>query len=151
MSFTSFLVAVEERGELRAREAQGLDPLGEHPLAGAGQPVRPLGGAGQIAAPFGLDDALALQPAQEAVQVAHIDALAARELRHELDQLVAVPRPLPEEEQQRRLDEPLDARPHSPLVRPDPAPGAVTAPVTSPVHAWNLCFLHLYFNNKGTS
>src|SRR5205823_5857897 len=98
--------------------------------------------------PLGLDDAVALQPAQEAVEVADVDAFAA-ELGQQLDQLVAVPRPLPEEQQQRRLVEALDARTDGPFVGADLPSAAVAAPVMSPVHVRNICQIHIDVKNCG--
>ena len=61
--------------------------------------------------------------AQEAVEVADVDALLADERRQQLEQLVPVQRPLAQEQQRGGLGEPLEPRLHLPL----PVDGAAGA------------------------
>ena len=68
-----------------------------------------LAGPGQVGAPLGGDDAFVLERAQDAVQIADVDAVLAQQRRKPLQQLVAVRRALGEEKQQRGLAEALDA------------------------------------------
>jgi hypothetical protein len=58
--------------------------------------------------------------------------LRACDLREALDQLVAVHRTLAEEQEERRLHEPLDARPYCPVARPDEGAGAPAMTVAAP-------------------
>src|SRR5262249_49191044 len=96
-------VTVEKRRDLLLRLPERVDPAVEQLPAVISEAVGALGGAGEVGAPFGVDDPLGLEGAQEAVKVAHVDALAPGEVGKQLDQLVAVPRLLPEQQQQRRL------------------------------------------------
>ena len=63
------------------------------------------------------------------------DALLADERRQELEQLVAVQRPLAQEQQRGRLGEPLDARLHLPLPIDRAACAGATASVVMSSHA----------------
>jgi hypothetical protein len=92
--------------------------------------VGALGRPGEVGAPLGGDDPLLLERTQDAVEVAdvHTDVLP-RHLRHALDELVAVHGPLAQEEQERRLDEALDARPDGPVAVPQRVPRAGPTPM----------------------
>src|SRR5262249_45326659 len=93
------LVTVEKRRDLLLRTPERLDPAVEQLPAVVREAVGALGGAGEGGAPFGVDDPFGLQGGQEGVEVADVDARAAGELGKQLDQLVAVARPLPEQQQ----------------------------------------------------
>src|SRR5215216_1599952 len=113
-----FLVAVEKRSDRPLRAAQRVDPRVEDAAALVGELVGALRGAGQLVAPLGGDEALLLEGAQEAVEVSDVHTALGPQLREALEQLVAVQRPLAQEQQQRRLDEALDPRLNVPVARP---------------------------------
>jgi len=77
-----------------------------------------------VVAPLGGDEALLLERAQQAVEIADVDPTLHPELREPVEQLVAVERPLAQEQQQRRLDEALDAGVDVPAPRLDESRGA---------------------------
>src|SRR5581483_2901471 len=112
-------VAVDECVELVAGRLECLDPaLEEHP-AGVGERVRALGRAGQVGAPLRVDDAVLFERPHDPVEIPDVDALLTDQLRQPVEQLVAVPGAFAQHEQDRRLDEPLDARADRPLARRD--------------------------------
>ena len=125
--------------ERRSASAQ----LVEQARAGGSECVAALRGAGGGVVPFGRDEALLLERAQEPVEVAHLDARLARQLRQPLEQVVAVRRMLAQEQQQRRLGEPLDAGEDAPaaVVMParEPRP---SHPRSSPLHVKHTCKTH---------
>ena len=79
-------------------------------------------------------ETLVLERAQEAVEVADVDATLDPQLREPVEQLVAVQRTLAEKQEQRRLDEALDPRLDMPVARPH-EPAAAGACVVSAGHA----------------
>src|SRR5439155_14361913 len=99
--------------------------------------VAALRGTGGGVVPLRGDEPLLLEPAQEPVEVPHLDACLARQLRQALEQVVAVRRMLAQEEQQRRLGEPLDPS--------EDAPAAVVMPACarSPHHLSATCKTHM--------
>src|SRR5207244_4224687 len=129
---TSLLVPVEEgRDELSVR-AQRVGPAAEHAPSLLGELVDPLAGPGRVVAPYRGDDPVLLERAQDAVEVAHVDPALAGQLRELLEQVVAVRRPLGQQEQERGLAEAFDAGADVPFARADPPPGASAAePVAS--------------------
>src|SRR5919202_1577825 len=92
------LVAVEKSLDDPLRLAQRLRPAVEQSAPLLGELVRSLGRAGQIRAPLGGHEALALERAQQPVEIAHVDPPLAGDLRESLDQLVSVQRPLAQEQ-----------------------------------------------------
>src|ERR1043165_4652767 len=93
------LVAFDESRDDALRLAQRLDPAVEQTDSGLGQLVRALGGPREIGAPLGGDDALFFESPEHAVEVPDVDSsLVARDLGKQLDQLVAVHRPLTQEQ-----------------------------------------------------
>src|SRR5213592_3412945 len=111
-------VSLEELADRCLRLSEGLRPAVEQAPALRRELVRALGGARQVRAPLRADEALVLEPAQKAVEVADVDT-PLPQLRDPLEQLIAVQRALAQEQQERRLDEALDARAHVPVPRPD--------------------------------
>ena len=73
-----------------------------------GQLVGALGRAGDGLVPLAADEALLLEAAEDAVEVADVDALLAEHRGQPLEQVVAVSRALAEQEQQRGDLEALD-------------------------------------------
>ena len=108
---------------------QQLPPVG-------GDRVPALRGAGRGLVPLGRDEALLLERAQQPVEVAHLDPLLAGQLGQALEQVVAVRRPLPEEKQERRLGEALDAGEDAPVA-------AVVPPGAGPVSHRTRCKTHM--------
>src|SRR2546423_5356579 len=104
----------------------------EQPFARRCDRVTALRGAGGRVVPLRGDELLLLEPAQEPVEVPHLDACLAGQLRQPLEQVVAVCRTLPQKEQERRLGEPLDPG--------EDAPAAVVmAAGTRPSHPGCTC------------
>src|ERR1700745_3339763 len=97
-----FLVTLEKPLCALLREAQRLDPLVEQLPAALGDGVRAL-----AVAPAGGDEAFLLEGAQQAVEVPHLDASLAGQLRKPLEEVVSVRRPLAQEQEQCRLGEAL--------------------------------------------
>src|SRR5579862_1648668 len=127
-----FFVPLEESLRPRLRLAKRLGPLIEELDPALGDRIRPL-----AVRPLGGDEALLLQSAQEAIEVAHLDTGLAGQLRQALEEVVAVRRPLAQEEQERRLREPLDTREHV------PAAAEMAACPGSASHAL-ICITHMY-------
>ena len=85
----------------------------------------------------GGDEPLLLERAQQAVEVAHLDAFLARELGQALEELVAIGRPLAQEEEKRRLGEALDAGKDAPVA-------TVVAPRAGAMpHRARMCKTHM--------
>src|ERR671923_2227508 len=128
-----FFVSVEKATDRLLRPLQRLGPAVEQAAALVGQLVGAFGGARQVGAPFRADEPLLLQRPQESVEVADVHAALDAELRDPLQQLVAVQRPLPQEQQQGRLDEALDAGMDGPVAGTD-EPAAAGAWMASRSH-----------------
>src|SRR2546421_5459598 len=111
-------VSLQELADRCLRFSEGLRPTVEQAPALRRELVRALGGARQVRAPLRADEPFVLEPAQEPVEVADVDSPLA-ELRNPFEQLVAVRRAPAQEQEERRLDEALDARAHVPVPRPD--------------------------------
>src|SRR3954454_20572770 len=127
-----FLVTLEKAVGALARRTQRLGPLVEERAAVLGE------GVGALAvAPFGGDEPLLFECAEQAVEVAHLDARLAGQLGEPLEELVPVCRALAQEKEQRRLCEPLDAA-KAPPVPVVPAPGPWAVP-----HAGRRCKTHM--------
>src|SRR5438034_5703419 len=124
MCFTSFPVTLKKARDGSLRADERLGPAIEQAPPFGRQLVSALGRAGKVCAPLGLDEPFLLERAQEAVEVADVDAPLHAQLRDPFEQLVAVQRPLPQEQEQRRLDEALDPCVHVPVARADEAPAA---------------------------
>jgi len=104
---------------------EGLGPAVEEVASRIRELVCPLRWARQVGAPLGANDSLLLERAQDAVEVPDVDLpLDARDLGNSLEQLVAVHRAFPQEEEKRGLHEPLDARMHAPATAADGSPAA---------------------------
>jgi hypothetical protein len=105
---------VEKDGQTVSESFEGIEPRGERrsPLAREG--VRALGGSGQVGTPLRLDEPFLLEAAERAVHVSDVDPFLPGEGREAIEQLVAVCRPVREEEQQRGLSEALDTGSHLP-------------------------------------
>src|SRR5689334_16355442 len=127
MSPPLLVVSFQEKGDVRLRAAERGRPACEDLPPGVGEPIRPPRRPGELRVPLGVDDAVLLERAQEAVEIADVDALLADELRQLLDELVAVPRPLRQEQQDGRLDEALDARADGPAAAAVEPAGARSA------------------------
>src|SRR5204863_882408 len=123
------LVAVEKALDIGLCLTQRLGPAVEQAPAFGGQLVGALGRPGEVGAPLGADDTFGLERAEEAVEVADVDAPLPHDLREPLDQLVTVQRPLTQEQQERRLDEALHASANVPVARPGPVSAADSARV----------------------
>src|SRR5437899_2727669 len=104
-------VSLQELADRCLRLSESLRPAVEQAPALGGELVGALGRPGQVGAPLRADEPFVLEPTQEPVEVADVDS-PLPELRNPLEQLVAVQRALAQEQQQRRLDEPLDPRAH---------------------------------------
>src|SRR3954452_1981120 len=127
-----FLVPLEKTVGAFTRRAQRLGPLVEERAAVLGE------GVGALAVgPFGGDEPLLFERAEQAVEIAHLDARLAGQLGEPLEELVPVCRALAQEEQQRSLCDPLDAG-KAPPVPVVPAPGAWAVP-----HAGRRCKTHM--------
>src|SRR4051812_32091193 len=127
-----FLVALEKTVGALARGAQGLGPLVEECPAVLGERVGAL-----AVAPLGADELFLLECAKQAVEVAHLDAGLAGQLREALEKLVAVRRSLAQKQEQRRLGEPLDPWEDAPV-------GAVPPPGARPLpHRARRCKTHM--------
>src|SRR3954467_5894914 len=121
-----FLVTLEKTVGAFTRRAQRLGPLFEERAAMLGE------GVGALAiAPFGGDEPLLFERAEQAVEIAHLDARLAGQLGEPLEELVPVCRALAQEKEQRRLCEAFDAG-KDPPVSVVAAPGAWTVPHASP-------------------
>jgi hypothetical protein len=134
---------LEKNGQTVSKSFEGIEPRDEHrsPLAREG--VRALGGPGKVGTPLGHDELFFFEAAESAVHVADVDPLLPGEGRKAIEQLVAVCRPVREEEQQRGLSETLDAGAHFPgsVRAPMPVPG--TSAMATAVHAAIICKLHM--------
>ena len=106
---TSFPSTIEERGEPVSELLERAEPGREHLAAVLGQRVRPLRRPRQLGAPLGGDDSVLLERTERSVEVPDVDAVVSGELRKQLEELVAVGRPVGEQEEERRLAETLDA------------------------------------------
>src|SRR5262249_22658903 len=115
------LVPFEKAGGALLGALQRLDPVVEQPFARRRDGVAALRGTGGGVVPFRRDESFLLEPAQQPVEVSHLDAGLAGQLRQPLEQVVAVRRMLPQEEQQRGLREPLDPRENPPTTLVVPA------------------------------
>src|SRR5204862_5211408 len=115
------LVPIEKALRSLLRAAEGLDPVLEQAQAVLGERIAALRRAGRAGIPFRGDDALLLEGAQQAVEVAHLHPRLACQLRQALEQVVPVRRLLAQEQEERGLREALDAREHA------PAPAVVPA------------------------
>src|SRR4051794_20739025 len=104
-----FVVTCEKALDAFTGELQRFGPLVEQRATGGRERVGAL-----AVGPHRRDEALLLERAQQPVEVPHLDALLARQLGQALEEVVAVGRPLAEEQQQRRLGEALDARENAP-------------------------------------
>src|SRR6201997_5918234 len=120
------------------RDAQRRGPLVEQLPAAVGGRIRAL-----AVAPRRGDEAFLLEGPQQAVEVPHLDARLAGELGEPLEQVVAVRRPLAQEQEQSRLGEALDAREHVPTTAGVP-PGSRAAP-----HRASTCKTHMYVTIAG--
>jgi hypothetical protein len=120
------VVAVQEALDECSGVPQRLGPTVEEVAARRRQLIGPLGRAGQAGIPFGRDQPLPFEGPQQPVQVAEVDrALPAGQVGDALEQVVAVPRSVAEQQQDRWLDEPLDAGTDDPApVRRPAGPGA---------------------------
>src|SRR5919201_2667924 len=114
-----FFVSFEKAADRLPRPPERLRPAVEQAPALVGELVGPLGGPRKVGAPLGADGTFVLERPQEAVEVADVHAALDPELRDPLEQLVSVERPLAQEQEQRRLDEPLDAGADGPVPGPD--------------------------------
>jgi len=105
---------VEKAGQTVSKSFEGIEPRGQHhsPLACEG--VRALGGPGQVGTPLRHDEPILLEAAKRAVHVSDIDPFLSDEGGEAIEQLVAVCRPVGEEEQQGGLSEALDTGSHLP-------------------------------------
>ena len=83
-----------------------------------------------------------LERAEDAVEVAHVDARLARQGRQRLEQLVAVRRPLAEEQEERRLAETLDSGADAPVPGAHHAPATGAAAASRP-HTRPTCKTHM--------
>src|SRR5205085_9791794 len=78
-----FGIACEKAVGPLARVTQGIGPLVEEQSALRGERVGAL-----AVGPLGCDEALLLEPAEQAIEVPHLDPLLAGELRQPLEQVV---------------------------------------------------------------
>ena len=108
-------MSLEKAVDARARLGERGSPALERLAAGIGQLVGALRGAGDGLVPLAADEALLLEPAQDAVEVADVDPLVAEQGGQPLEQVVAVGGTLAEEEQQggdlKSLDPPAPSMP----------------------------------------
>jgi hypothetical protein len=139
---TSLLVPFEERRDELLVRAQRVGPAIQQAPALLGELVDPLARPGRVVAPLGGDDAVLLERAQDAVEVAHVDPPLAGQLLELLQEVVAVRRLLRQQEQERRLAEALDAGSDGPLARADAPPRAGAAEPVPP-HERAICKSHM--------
>jgi hypothetical protein len=85
-----FFESLEKLGGALLRAAQRLDPVVEEVRAGGRERVATLRGTGGGLVPLRRDEAFLLERAEEPVEIAHLDALLAGQLRQALEQVVAV-------------------------------------------------------------
>src|SRR2546421_9903896 len=126
-----FVVTSEKLFDPCVRAPQRLGPLVEQLQPALGDRIGALS-----AVPGRGDELLLLERAQQAVEVAHLDAPLAGELRQALEQVVAVGRPLAEEQEQGRFGETLDPG------EDVPAPAGV-APGARPASHPTTCKTHM--------
>jgi hypothetical protein len=139
---TSLPGSYEKVIQFVAKLLDRIEPRGEHRVTVIRQRVGALRRPREIGLPLRRDEPLVLEGAQCPVQVPDIDAIIARELGETLEEFIAVRRPIGQQDEERRLAEALDARPHL------PAPvGALSAAAYSTlvatVHAATICELHM--------
>jgi hypothetical protein len=79
-------------GDLLFDLPEGADPQIEDALPRIGQDIDPLGGTGGFVVPARGDEALALEGAEDAIEVPHVDSIARHECLELIEQLVAVAR-----------------------------------------------------------
>src|SRR5215210_4941783 len=137
MSPPSFLIAGEKGVDTVARPLEGADPLAEQRAAGVGQLVDAFGRSRRLRVPARGDEALALERAQRAVEVAEVDALARRELLEGFHELVSVSWSFAKQEQERRLREAH----HTRMDRPGPPSRPAVA--AAPHRAKDMCEMHI--------
>src|SRR5512132_193133 len=129
--FTPFVfVALSELLDLALDLRKSLDPLGEHASARLRDHVDPLGGTGSVVVPGRVDEAVALERAQDPVEVAHVDPLGRHERLELLQQLVAVTGAIAQDEEDGGLREALQPRPDLPAPRAETtaSPGVARKP-----------------------
>src|ERR1051325_8463539 len=112
-------ISVEEARDGFLRAPQCLGPAIEQATPLVGELVGPLGRARNVGTPLGADEPFLLEGAQEPVEVADVDAALHSHLGKSLEQLVAMEGPLPQQQEQRRFDEALDAGGDVPVPGPD--------------------------------
>jgi hypothetical protein len=139
---TSLPGSVDEHVQLAAQLLEGGDPQRKNCLALGCQGVGALRGTGQVTAPLGRDEPFVLQRTQLPIDVSDVDAFLTDEPGQTLEELVAMGRAVREEDEETRLAEALDARPH--------LPGAVVSLTAIPrsraavaMHADSICNLHM--------
>src|SRR6187200_3799808 len=129
-------VALGKGGDLVLDLLEGLDPLAEDTTSGRRDHVDPLRGARCFVVPGRGDEAFALERAKDPIEVAHVDSLGRHERLELLEELVAVAGTVPQDEEHRGLDEPLESGADAPAARADPAAAAGAAGNTrAPLHA----------------
>ena len=145
---TSFPSTIEERGEPVSELLERAEPGREQLAAILGQCVRPLRRSRQLGAPLGGDDPVLFEGAERSVEISDVDAVVSGELRKQLEELVAVRRPVGEQEEERRLAETLDARAYLPdaALVADAVPRA--CPSSSTVHGASICKLHMSMTGR---
>src|ERR1041385_3515510 len=119
--FTSLPITLEKARDGLFGPPQRLGPAVEELPPLSGQLVGALRRAWKLGAPLGGDEPLLLKRAQQPVEVSDVDPPLDSQLGDPLQELVAVQRPLAQEEQQRRLDEALDSCVHVPVARTNEA------------------------------
>src|SRR5215208_3223552 len=109
------LEALDEGVHDQLRLLQGFRPGAQQLVARRSQLVHALRRPRLVGVPLGADEPVLLERAQHPVEAAELRPLARNELRRAVDELVAVRRLFGEEQQQRRLEESLDASANMPL------------------------------------
>src|SRR5437764_11122093 len=135
--FTPFaFVAPSELLDLAFDLRERLDPLPQHSAAGLGDHVDPLGRPGGVVVPGRVDEPIALEGAQDPVQIAHVDSLRGHERLQLLEELVAVTRVVPEDEEHGGFGEALEPGANLPAARAETAAAARPAgELHAPSHA----------------
>src|SRR5690348_3605696 len=110
--------------------------MAEEPLAVRRDGVPALRRAGGGVVPLRRDEPFLFEPAKQAIEVAHLDARLARELREPLEEVVAMGRALAQKKEQCRLREALDPG-------EDPPAAVVMAAGARPSHPAATCKRHM--------
>src|SRR3984893_7426227 len=135
---------MEKSVDAFARAAECRCPLVEQAPAFNRQLVGAFGGPRLAGLPARSDEAVLLEAPQHAVEIPHVDTRLARDVGQRFQQLVAVRRPLEQQQEQGRLAEPLHAGADPPVTGTNHAPATGAAAAARP-HGLPTCKRHMYW------